>query len=335
MGEAQEQPTPISLLTLELLITVLTADSLDSRDLGRLECTCKLFWGPLPQAYRGKPEAKRTRMNGAWSFTTVVLSVIDEVGRLLVTASPHHGRRCSSTPRPGERWLRLLRDLERVRGPLVFTVSGQGNPHDPLPGSGITFLGPTATQTTSQFDWDTVACARAVMSGGLFKANFRIHRPDENDGRNHGVSVGVCRMTSGVWPHGSTGWPYGSPEWMGTPSYNSADGWAWYSTDGTLNHNNEEYDQSGVLPRREPPWAQPVDPHPAGPLAVAGTPTGAFYGNGDVIRLELDLEKGTLVGFKNGVNHGVLAEGLAGEFCWAVDLADKGDSVSVEWSDMH
>ena len=76
MDEPLEEPTLVNLTT-EILFEVLTAGSLDCRDLARLECTCKRFSEPLPGT---KGPAKRTRVNGAWHFLTVAMGTpIDEV----------------------------------------------------------------------------------------------------------------------------------------------------------------------------------------------------------------------------------------------------------------
>ena len=48
------------------------------------------------------------------------------------------------------------------------------------------------------------------------------------------------------------------------------------------------------------------------------------------IGLLLDLNIGTLTVFKNGNWLGVMATGLKGEFCWAIQMYNKGDSVRIE-----
>ena len=54
---------------------------------------------------------------------------------------------------------------------------------------------------------------------------------------------------------------------------------------------------------------------------------------GDVLSLELDVERGTLTAFKAGDRLGVLAEGLNAEgtsaFCWTVELAAVDDQVAI------
>jgi hypothetical protein len=59
---------------------------------------------------------------------------------------------------------------------------------------------------------------------------------------------------------------------------------------------------------------------------------GQTYGLGDVIGLLLDIERGTLTGFKNGARLGDIATGLTGlaPFCWALDLHAPGNSVRIE-----
>ena len=54
---------------------------------------------------------------------------------------------------------------------------------------------------------------------------------------------------------------------------------------------------------------------------------------GDVLSLELDVDRGTLTAFKAGARLGVLAEGLNAEgtsaFCWTVELAAVDDQVAI------
>lgn len=52
---------------------------------------------------------------------------------------------------------------------------------------------------------------------------------------------------------------------------------------------------------------------------------------GDSIGLLLDLDEGSMTVFKNGKRLGVMvASGLCGEYCWAVELGARGDSVRIE-----
>ena len=51
---------------------------------------------------------------------------------------------------------------------------------------------------------------------------------------------------------------------------------------------------------------------------------------GDTISLLLDLDAGSLTVFKNTRRLGVMATGLEGEYCWAVELCHEGDSARIE-----
>jgi hypothetical protein len=51
---------------------------------------------------------------------------------------------------------------------------------------------------------------------------------------------------------------------------------------------------------------------------------------GDRIGLLLDLDRGTMTGYKNDERLGVMATDLSGEYSWAVTLIDEGDSARIE-----
>jgi hypothetical protein len=51
---------------------------------------------------------------------------------------------------------------------------------------------------------------------------------------------------------------------------------------------------------------------------------------GDRIGMLLDLDQGTMTVYKNDERLGVMATGLSGEYCWAVDLCQQDDSARIE-----
>jgi hypothetical protein len=55
------------------------------------------------------------------------------------------------------------------------------------------------------------------------------------------------------------------------------------------------------------------------------------YGTGDVLRLLLDSDTGTLTVKKNGTLLGVaVTSGLTGELCWAVSMYESRESVRIK-----
>jgi hypothetical protein len=55
------------------------------------------------------------------------------------------------------------------------------------------------------------------------------------------------------------------------------------------------------------------------------------YGTGDVLRLLLDSDAGTLTVKKNGTLLGVaVTSGLTGDLCWAVSCYGAGNSVRIK-----
>ena len=48
------------------------------------------------------------------------------------------------------------------------------------------------------------------------------------------------------------------------------------------------------------------------------------------ITLELDLDQGTLTIHRDGINEGIMMEGLAGEYCWFATTGSQGDYVTIE-----
>ena len=55
------------------------------------------------------------------------------------------------------------------------------------------------------------------------------------------------------------------------------------------------------------------------------------YGTGDVLRLLLDSDAGTLTVKKNGTLLGVaVTSGLTGDLCWAVSCHSSGNSVRIK-----
>ena len=51
---------------------------------------------------------------------------------------------------------------------------------------------------------------------------------------------------------------------------------------------------------------------------------------GDRVGLLLDLDQGSMTVYKNDKRLGVMATGLSGEYCWAVDLYEQDDSARIE-----
>ena len=87
-----------------------------------------------------------------------------------------------------------------------------------------------------------------------------------------------------------------------TSAYETADFWGLYSEDGDLRHN--------------PTWRNWQGQQP--------------YAAGDVLRLLLDSDAGTLTVKKNGNLLGVaVTEGLTGDLCWAVACGGAGDSLRI------
>ena len=71
------------------------------------------------------------------------------------------------------------------------------------------------------------------------------------------------------------------------------------------------------------------------PGMMPGMPYGGQgqqgYGTGDVLRLLLDSDAGTLTVKKNGTLLGVAAtSGLTGDLCWAVSCCYEGNSVRIK-----
>jgi hypothetical protein len=89
-------------------------------------------------------------------------------------------------------------------------------------------------------------------------------------------------------------------------AYRTADFWAVGSNSGVLGHNGDCQNWQGMQ----------------------GLQQG--YGAGDVLRLLLDSDAGTLTVKKNGTLLGVaVTSGLTGDLCWAVTCS-TGDSVRIK-----
>jgi hypothetical protein len=52
--------------------------------------------------------------------------------------------------------------------------------------------------------------------------------------------------------------------------------------------------------------------------------------DGDRIGMLVDLDQGSMTVYKNDKRLGVMATGLSGEYCWAVDLYEQGESARIE-----
>jgi hypothetical protein len=86
-------------------------------------------------------------------------------------------------------------------------------------------------------------------------------------------------------------------------AHTTADFWGMGSASGRLCHNDDAQDWQGMQ----------------------------RYGPGDVLRLLLDSDAGTLTVKKNGALLGVaVTSGLTGELCWAVSCYGAGDSVRIK-----
>ena len=86
-------------------------------------------------------------------------------------------------------------------------------------------------------------------------------------------------------------------------AWKSADFWGVHSGGGALFHNDDYQDWQG----------------------------GQGYGTGDVLRLLLDSDTGTLTVKKNGTLLGVaVTSGLTGELCWAVSMYESRESVRIK-----
>ena len=51
---------------------------------------------------------------------------------------------------------------------------------------------------------------------------------------------------------------------------------------------------------------------------------------GDAITIELNLNVGTMTVWKNEARLGVMAKGLSGKYCWAINTYNIGDSARIE-----
>ena len=89
----------------------------------------------------------------------------------------------------------------------------------------------------------------------------------------------------------------------GEDAYATADFWGMHTGDGKLYHNNNARAWQG---QQE-------------------------FTDGDVLRLLLDSDAGTLTVKKNGDLLGMMVtEGLTGDLCWAVAAYNAGDSVRIK-----
>ena len=67
------------------------------------------------------------------------------------------------------------------------------------------------------------------------------------------------------------------------------------------------------------------------PATAAGRGMQPAKEQGDRIGMLLDLDQGSMTVWKNDEKLGVmLAEGLSGEFCWAVEVSSQGESSRIE-----
>ena len=86
-------------------------------------------------------------------------------------------------------------------------------------------------------------------------------------------------------------------------AFDTADFWGMGSALGSLYHNGESQEWQGM----------------------------EGYGEGDVLRLLLDSDAGTLTVKKNGTLLGVaVTSGLTGDLCWAVTCLTAGQSVRIK-----
>ena len=86
-------------------------------------------------------------------------------------------------------------------------------------------------------------------------------------------------------------------------AWTTADFWGLLSYDGSLYHNRDAHEWQGRH----------------------------GYATGDVLRLLLDSDAGTLTMKKNGTLLGVaVTEGLTGDICWAVACNRPGGSVRIK-----
>ena len=67
------------------------------------------------------------------------------------------------------------------------------------------------------------------------------------------------------------------------------------------------------------------------PMSTVEVEPECGYRDGDVLRLLLDSDAGTLTAKKNGTLLGtVVPGGLTGDLCWAAAMSEGGDSVRIK-----
>ena len=139
----------------------------------------------------------------------------------------------------------------------------------------------------------TAVASKSPMSRGTHKAEFTILQAGDGQGEGDELTVGIQRSVEGD-----------PAEWASRLQQGSTEGWSW-SKDATLWHTANQQGHATI-----PDWRQ-------------------GYDEGDVVGLKLDFSRGTLVAYLNGGRLGFMATGLTGSFCWAVDLQQPGDQVSI------
>ena len=223
-------------------------------------------------------------------------SVAEEGARRRLAAQSEMVRGWVSREKSGGSWLRTLWEAEKLQRPLFAKRSISPR----LSLVATSRWEKTADTVRSDRGEGTAICA-AVMRRGVHRADFTVIQETKAVGVVMAIGVIEEEFAQGFFerrfefPHASSG-----------PA-----GWAW-GADGGMWHDDagDESWSTGTAWEGSEGWEQ-----------------------GDVLSLELDVDRGTLTAFKAGARLGVLAEGLNAEgtsaFCWTVELAAVDDQVAI------
>jgi hypothetical protein len=255
---------PLLALNPELTVSVLAVGgSLDSHDLGRLALVASHFRREL----------------------------LEDAARLLVERRPD---RTLMPLEEGERWLRVLHQLEQLRLPLIFTTSTPGRVQiGPLLRGDI---GSSVAKVTGD-GWGTAICGNRLMRAGVHSATFRM-------GKVHAERVAAVGIVhAGMY---DTAAALDVFDMLAGSAFVTPNGWGWTAT-GKLLHGNQRTSR--------PEWHEWKGQQ--------------AYTTGDMLSLRLDLGVGTLSASKNRKELGVIASGLKGSFCWCAELCNMRDTITI------
>jgi hypothetical protein len=263
-------------------ILVCIASSLDLQSLGRLACVAQRFSSPIIISAGGAKDAAATAV-------AATRSVIGEAARLLVGLLPQQQQDwvpLTDYQHSSDPWMQILRDVERLRRPLVFSRRG----------SKVKVKGCEATAMDVPYAGRLVVCTTHTMRAGVHYAEVTLAHsgvePDDEGIHDPHIFFGVSTPTVSVTSAPTTQGQF----------------WGIESSMGLFVASYDNYEGEQIEVHSPFPGHAGFDFN----MTVNGSGGELKLCKGDTIGLRVDMDRGNMTVYKNRRRLGVAFGSLQG-----------------------